>query len=160
MLCCDTMHLLNRMRILVIGFCLLGLAGLPTFAHDVATSSASSRADEDPIRALAGWTQAKLPSIGCDPASSKVVVLNFRMTEGVNEGVGVQLADELSSAAGGTNGIEIPMLDRNLLKTYLRVGPKDLSMFRTDQEISRLANGRGACAVVTAKAEKIEGNTY
>jgi TonB family protein len=115
----------------------------------------------NPLETLANWTQTELPSIGCNPSESKVLVLNFRMPEGVNEALGVQLADELSSAADSTNRLVlIPVLDRVLLKTYLRVGPTNLSMFQTNQQISRLANDRGACAVVAGKAERIEGNTF
>ncbi len=73
--------------------------------------------------------------------------------------LGVKLADELSKQLGNSQK-QIQVFDRNLLKTYTAINHVDADSLKTDQEVTTFAHNLGASAVVTARAERIQGDSF
>jgi TonB family protein len=129
------------------------LVANPQNAPDLPPSTA------DPIQILANWVLKEAPTIGCNPGECKILVIDFFVPENINKAFGSQLADELSSKIVDPQK-QIQLFSRNLLKAYMKVGDVDQTKLQSDRELGQFAHNMGASAIVSAKAVKVQGDTF
>ena len=122
-------------------------------------SQSSPPAGDDQFQLLANWVLREAPAIGCNPGECKILVADFFVPENINKAFGSQLADELSSKIVDPQK-QIQVFSRNLLKTYMKISDVDQTKLQSDRELGEFAHDMGASAIVSAKAVRVQGDTF
>jgi TonB family protein len=138
---------------------LLFFCAAPAFSQVFPETATRPSPKDEQIQTLTNWVLKEAPSIGCEPGACKVLVSDFLVPEGVTSLLGVQLADDLSKQLKDSQA-QIQVFDRNLLRTYRSINRVDTDSLKTDQEVATFAHDLGASAVVTAKVERTEGDSF